>query len=273
MDNKRYFYITVVFLSLIYNAHCQTVISGVVYDSATQHCLPYSNAFISGTTVGAVADETGHFKFILPDSLLGKEMVVTMLGYSIYSVKNLKSFDYSKYKEVSLGAQKANAGDINFAYGSELASFIPNNSGQTDIIKTIRFYITKKGFPTEPFGANLYELDVKTGEPGANLVDTCFILSAKKGNEWVELDISKYHIPLPRNGFFISMRWLPNSKNDLYTFNGGSKEIVASGQSLSATKKTTESRTFTRNYLSGWSDFSFLFNAAIGADIMILEDK
>jgi len=157
MDNKRYFYITVVFLSLIYNAHCQTVISGVVYDSATQHCLPYSNAFISGTTVGAVADETGHFKFILPDSLLGKEMVVTMLGYSIYSVKNLKSLvngvikiflhpenttltevlispiDYSKYKEVSLGAQKANAGDINFAYGSELASFIPNNSGQQNL--------------------------------------------------------------------------------------------------------------------------------------------
>jgi len=282
-----------ILLCLCNYTNAQMLLFGTVSDSATQHYLPYANIYIEGTTTGVISDEAGNFKLLIPDSLLSRNIIVSMMGY-ISSYTKASSFkkatfnkislrsqntilseviispaNYCKYKQFSWGAQKAHTGKINFVYGNEIAAYMSNSSQQKGIIKTIRFYITKDGYPTQAFGAMLYGVDTKTNGPGKNLIDTCFILSAKKGNEWVELDISKYNILIPAEGFYIAMEWLPGSMNYLYTIKGSNANNPSSGQSLGAAKKTEGSKTFVKNYLSGWSDFSFLFNAAIGADVLV----
>lgn len=63
-------------------AGAQTVVEGIVTDSATGNVLPFVNIAVSGTTVGTISDLNGEFRLNVPSGMSGKPLSFSSVGYS-----------------------------------------------------------------------------------------------------------------------------------------------------------------------------------------------
>lgn len=76
------------------------LISGTVIDSVQNDPLPFANVFIEGTKIGGQTDFDGKFELQIPDSLIGKQVQLTVsyIGYSKFTMiieikENMKAID------------------------------------------------------------------------------------------------------------------------------------------------------------------------------------
>lgn len=284
---------------MLANCTCiaQFNLAGIVVDSATKNPVPYSLILTGSHKFGVIANSKGEFELSLPDSLSNNYLVVSSMGYDT-TIVSINSFLKSGRKEISInhktlvlaevsissieqkscvnewGAKRNHSfGGFPCVAGDEVAVFIANSTQDSGIISTLKFFITDEGFPTTPFRAKLYRVNPKNNAPGELMTDQDFILSAEKGNEWVVIDISKYGISIPKEGFFVSMEWLPDSKNHTYNINSFSlnTEIEKNGQALGTNKEIKSGVTWIKTFLHNWgyqgSDSNF--NAMIGAGVLI----
>jgi len=118
-----------------------------------------------------------------------------------------------------------------YANGKELALRILSQANKS-YIKSVSFYIGKKGIPTSPFGIRLYNVDSVTKKPTTLLINRDIITHADKGGKWYTYTFTK-RIKVPENGFFIAMEWLPDSERYLEErVKGQNGVIIANGQVL-----------------------------------------
>lgn len=85
---KRFSLYTILFLLLYGNNLSAQVFKGTVVDEETGDPVPYSNIFLTNTTLGVSADQKGDFSLKIPDG--NYEVVVRMLGYELM-VFNLRT--------------------------------------------------------------------------------------------------------------------------------------------------------------------------------------
>ncbi len=64
------------------SAGAQTIVEGIVTDSATGDVLPFVNIAVSGTTVGTISDMNGEFCLNVPAGMGDKELSFSSVGYS-----------------------------------------------------------------------------------------------------------------------------------------------------------------------------------------------
>ena len=64
------------------SAGAQTLVEGIVTDSATGDVLPFVNIAVSGTTVGTISDMNGEFRLSVPAGMTGKPLSFSSVGYS-----------------------------------------------------------------------------------------------------------------------------------------------------------------------------------------------
>lgn len=80
-----------------------TRISGVVYDDETNEPIPFANIFIKGTSVGAVADDSGHYELVSRSKR--DSLTATFLGYLPNTVKIIRKttqvVDFRLYKNIT----------------------------------------------------------------------------------------------------------------------------------------------------------------------------
>ena len=62
-----------------FSSLAQTIFKGTVADNDTGEGIPYATVFLTNTTFGVSADETGNFKMVIPD--VNYDLRVRMLGY------------------------------------------------------------------------------------------------------------------------------------------------------------------------------------------------
>ena len=65
-----------------FSAGAQTIVEGIVTDSATGEVLPFVNIAVSGTTVGTISDMNGEFRLTVPAGMDGKPLSFSSVGYS-----------------------------------------------------------------------------------------------------------------------------------------------------------------------------------------------
>ena len=62
------------------SAGAQTIVEGIVTDSATGDVLPFVNIAVSGTTVGTISDMNGEFRLTVPAGMGDKELSFSSVG-------------------------------------------------------------------------------------------------------------------------------------------------------------------------------------------------
>ena len=142
------------------------------------------------------------------------------------------------------------------------------NTGDSGIISKLRFYITKTGVPGTEFRAKLYSVDPETKGPGELLLENELIAGAKKGNEWVEFDITAYHIEIPAEGFFVAMQWLPGAQE--YSLDLGKTTYTGEGQVLGLSKETPQKfwiKPFPADWIESFTVPDII--PMIGADVLV----
>jgi hypothetical protein len=92
--------------------------------------------------------------------------------------------------------------------GTKMAVYCKNpNQSVKGKISVVRFYIGEEGIYNAPFKVHIYSLNAADSTPGSDLILDNLIVSAdKKG--WFEVNVSKYGIDVPANGFFVAMDWI-----------------------------------------------------------------
>jgi hypothetical protein len=291
----------IAFLLIVSGTPCfsQLIVKGTVLDSATKKPVPYSLITTNSGKTGTIANANGEFAMTLPDSLRDNYLAVSCLGFdtATLSIDRFISSPpgniYLHHKivvmpEVSITSTgndtlcKANwgatrkavlfEGNVFWGAGWEMAVYISNPKGDSGIISKLKFYIQDRGFPQTSFRAKLYYVNKKDKSPDNIMLDQELILNASKGNEWATIDISAYNIPIPADGFFVSMEWLPAATTNAYTETIHKHEFSGQGQVLGESKEIKTSVTWARPFLGKWMFLEQkekpVVNAMIGAEVM-----
>ena len=106
-----------------------------------------------------------------------------------------------------------------------------NEEGVKAIIQNVSFFISSDGKPKTPFRVRFYEVK-EDGSPGQDLTQKNIIVVAKKGNAWFKIDVSKYKILVPKNGYFVAMEWIFTDKKYFYEIQISGKKDTMYGQCL-----------------------------------------
>jgi hypothetical protein len=90
-------------------------------------------------------------------------------------------------------------------HGQQTALFIENAKERSGEINNVSFYISKKGNAQAPFRIHIYKLDSLIHKPGGDLLNESFVVKPNVENGWCTVDVSKFHIRIPANGFFVAI--------------------------------------------------------------------
>jgi hypothetical protein len=235
-------FLIIIFLTINFSVLSQKYqITGIVLDKNNQ-ALPYSLVVNKNNKDGVCADSAGNFKL---NVRLGDSLQISNLGYKTQTVSINELPSLKKTVLINLEMAPILLDELVVTSGSktlDLGILIkrPKISMSTSItnnfeiclpifnkdkidgkITLIKYYIPKGGKPRTPFRLRVYELN-DDNLPGKDLLLDQVIVKAKKANEWLVVDLSKYNIPFSKNGLAISMEWL-FTREKKYTFEENKK--------------------------------------------------
>ncbi len=209
-------------------------VSGVIVDSQTKKPIPFANIWVENLDIGTTSTESGLFQFA--DTLLNKNLVVSSVGYETQHYKitshEVKVLLVSKVYELSeviitypLGTKTQELGKFK---KSKILSFYnsggkpwiaaryfeyDDNYNKTPFIKSVEILTSsEREFATIRF--RLMAVG-KKGEPNDDLIQEQLILNVPKGeNQIMTIDLTKYQLKFPKEGFFVAMEWLDTPNNE-----------------------------------------------------------
>lgn len=132
---------------------------------------------------------------------------------------------YIPYAAMNIN-KSSNSFNENSKFFQHAIRFIPETSGQ---LLKVKYYISKKGKQKTPFRVRIYERNPKTKLPGKDLLQQSILTSAKRGNEWVEVDLSRQQIEVDTNGFFVAIEPIYDGKKGYYSKKVDGKEELNYG--------------------------------------------
>ncbi|MBU1822877.1 MAG: carboxypeptidase-like regulatory domain-containing protein [Bacteroidetes bacterium] len=252
------------------------VVRGWVVNALTD--LPVPNVLVSDTQrhLAVRTDTAGRFLYpALVDTLLfsapgflpfrlgltGTDSLVVRLAESPLIIQNI-TFDARRPPvPVLTGALNKRFQGLYASCDStsfhELALFIPTKEVHRAILSKIYYYVPWRGKQRASFRVRIYQHS--EGRPGRDLLDESVVVNPKWWQRWKEVRVGPYNIPVPNEGFFVSMEWLngPDSRYvDSMTMNDGSKKTnTCFGPVLGLTDEFEECHTWTRSNGGEWERF------------------
>lgn len=220
-------------------------VSGTVFEDSSLRPIPYISVGLKGQSIGTIADKNGYFEFNIPYSQQKKD---TILFSSLGFKRDTLIIDAGKAENLTLLMQaKAYAvapvlvRPINFVrkiigntkdrssgslyldtHGQQTALFIPNKGFKHGELKTVKYYLSKKGNSEAPFRVRIYDVDT-LGLPGTDLIEDAVVVKPKHAGGWYSVDLSMLSLMIPEKGIFISIEGVfPDDYQDYF----GSTEFI-----------------------------------------------
>lgn len=251
--------------------------------------------------LGVAANFQGKFQIQLPNDCLNDTLKISSLGYETNQIviKSLKS-DFSnasitllpivyslneveifgipagKYRIGNYENTKNGYGGFMSNQYSQIAVFMDSKKYHNSKIINASFFISKKGGkPETPFRVRIYNVDPKSGNPGTDLTYESIIIHGNRRGGWLTVDLSKYNLKAPSNGYFIAMEWINSGEQYFYQtyINCFGKYVTNYGQMLSSSKTIDPPNTWL-NYLGQgwrkWPDTGLYKNSIIISEVEVL---
>lgn len=244
---KLKLFLFLIFLHLSLFAQKNTI-DITVKDNATKKNIEWASLsinkkyFLSSSEEGKISLVSSLFKetdsiTISALGYLSKTYILKQLNEEITIVYLLP--DVQVLNEVVVNSNNVEAKKVVLGYGynfsivttltglnTKYAQFIPNNDGLNCKIKELEFILTnaQKGID-QPFRVNIYSRDKISKFPSKELIEDDLIVRNYKKSKKFTVDVSKYNITTPKDGFFIVAETL----NEEYYSN---KEVVVHNRSF-----------------------------------------
>ena len=249
------------------------IVKGVVIDSETTEPIPYAEIYTE--KFGCITGEKGQYHFdsnqikdcdTIYFKCLGYEtsklLIKDFISSNPYNIE-LERKEY-EIDEAKVYAEKIRARIEKKGFykkeamgifgtsgisGYEVAVFIDNSKEKSGKIKKLYYFIHKQGRPTDKFRIHVYSAINKDTEPQDELLPESILVSAEKGNSWVEVDIEKYNIDYPKNGFFVALEFLKDPdaiveyKKSGFNVSGDKLNLGMNGE------KSNQGYTWTYNFI------------------------
>ncbi len=209
-------------------------IHGSVVDKKTGAPIPYVNFSFINTLKGTSSDEQGRYLLSVDRSFLDKRIYVSCLGYkdSVVMASELSKTNrfflipesYELNEVLVLGEDLSNQLVINPIGNRSLTSGFVSTSTpwilathfnkpekKECFIKKVKvFYKRSASFGdfASKFRIRIFDTDPDTGFPTKDLIRENIIVQNSPKEEAVLVDLSKYGIKVPENGFYIGLEWL-----------------------------------------------------------------
>ncbi|WP_316803676.1 alpha/beta fold hydrolase [Pedobacter nototheniae] len=194
-------------------AHAQITIEGTVKNKE-QHFVPYCSIGIKGTQVGAITNDKGYYKLLIPNHLMEKEIVFSSIGYAdqYLPVKELREnsnvvlqHQETALEEVVISAAKMKEKVIGqksrpFLTFSKMFDQNVRTIEQGSIfplyqktkLKSYNFYIIPSSkFEQITLKLNLYS--IKNNIPDKSLLSE-YIIFKTSATGWQNIDLSKKNL-------------------------------------------------------------------------------
>ena len=225
----KYMFFLISFLTF---AQEQTA-KGFILDAETKVPIPYVNISILDSQIGTSSHEDGSFSLEINKEDINKVVKLSSLGYEVSKIPIslfLKSDEVflqplveqldevvvsEKFEEKTLVVNELNEEDLCQGYGSSaqnpwlLSLYFPFNQDYEDIdfIKSVRLHFGNFKNKKAKFRLRLFSIG-KDSLPYKDLLKENIIVSLKKKQKIVDVDISDYSIIFPREGFYVAFEWL-----------------------------------------------------------------
>ncbi|MEI7585481.1 carboxypeptidase-like regulatory domain-containing protein [Runella sp.] len=265
--------IVVYFISLL-PVFSQKKLSGQVISQQKGVSIPFAIITDEHRKWGISSNENG--QFIIENSNLGDTLFVSCLGFFdtrlpvsqwkepmkiILQEKpiNLPEIiveNNRKKHQLWLGSKQETTtlvtGQFTYATIQEMALLVPNYTQSEGFIQKVGYWIGGVGKHKTPFRIRIYKNE--KGMPGDDLLQENLVVHARSRKSWFDVDISKYNISIPENGFFVAMEWI-NSNNPKYGYDviwPNKKVITYYGQNIGKTLEFNEYLGRIRNNGGQW---------------------
>ena len=227
-----YKHIFCIFLFLASKGLTAQNISGYVI-SENGEGIPFTSIFLREQNIGIISDMNGHYR--LPNDFL-KETGDTIIFSSI-------GFD-TKRLPVALFAEKVAEGNTDivltanyvllpevvvipnnnrpreygmfhlrssnfFLFGRpafKVMTFVENTDGLNKIIQTVNVRIRRDNDDTQKLRVFFYQ-KTENGFQNINVADEDILISDLSSSR-IRLDVSRHHIPFPKEGLFVGIEWI-----------------------------------------------------------------
>lgn len=282
-------------------------ISGFIKENGSEKTIPFATIEIFNRKLGVAANFQGKFLIKLSKSFENDTLTISSLGYEpkiiqvkwlfsnqsnttiflqpvIYPLKEVEivGVPKGKYRLGNYEETKKGYGGFLTGQKSQLAVFMDSKKYVNAKILNACFFISKNsGVPETPFRIRIYKFDKTTGNPGEDLLHENLIVRSKHHGEWMTVDLSKYNLTAPVDGYFIAMEWINSGDQYYYKtyINIINKYVVSYGQVCSSSRAIQSSNTWTYVLGTGWhKDPGFIhdkgriyLNAMITSEIEVLK--
>ena len=213
-----------IWLFLLVSQFVFSQIKGVVKDSISGEPIPYVNIWVESETIGTTSEPNGSFSLDIKEE---KVLVFSALGYEVKKASSKTDIILLKpkvfeLKEVVVSRPKRNKKiKINVFKKNKIKVFYGAGLNPTIIAKRIepkeqifKFpYLKEINFFTScqiskaKIILRFFEIDDE-GKPGNDLLDENIIIEVKKGELSNKLNLEKYNIRIPHEGFYIAFEWM-----------------------------------------------------------------
>ena len=222
---------TLFFFFLTFSLSAQ--IKGVVKDSISGEPIPYVNIWVENEAIGTTSEENGSFSLDIKEE---KVLVFSALGYEskklsskneqillkpkVIELKEVVVASAKKNKTIKVNSFKKNKIKVFYGAGIE-PTIIAKKIEPTDEIinhpylKEINFFSLCE-LEKAKLVLRFFEIEAD-GKPGDDYLGENIIIIIKKGKNLNKLNLEKYNIRIPDNGFFIAFEFLTIEENK-YTF-------------------------------------------------------
>ena len=222
---------TLFFFFLTFSLSAQ--IKGVVKDSISGEPIPYVNIWVENEAIGTTSEENGSFSLDIKEE---KVLVFSALGYEskklsskneqillkpkVIELKEVVVASAKKNKTIKVNSFKKNKIKVFYGAGTE-PTIIAKKIEPTDEIinhpylKEINFFSLCE-LEKAKLVLRFFEIEAD-GKPGDDYLGENIIIIIKKGKNLNKLNLEKYNIRIPDNGFFIAFEFLTIEENK-YTF-------------------------------------------------------
>ncbi|GAB2766643.1 hypothetical protein GCM10027275_05730 [Rhabdobacter roseus] len=248
-----------------------------VVDALTLSPIPYALVTDSPRRVGTHTNGQGWFWLASrPDTLhvsapgyLPKEIIAfstdsleIQLSEKPLVLQTLSWAQDQKPTLELLGALRKRAVGYFFSCDSssldEMALLVPNPRKSQGVIKKASFYVARRGRPRTAFRVRLYQN--KDGRPGDDILQESVIVRSRRWGRWKEVPLGRYNVPIPEDGFFISMEWLATAEGTFtertHLHGGRVEENACRGPVLGTTDEFDECRWWYRTNGRTWHQWN-----------------
>lgn len=209
----------------------QVKLNGVVINK-NRVPLGYTNIVLLKTNVGTMSDAFGRFSITIhrddsvrfshigfhsltiaaKDAVTSDSFYLELDEHVLPKISIVGKANFRRTQEIGFFQSKG-SNAFSLGEGSQLAVYLENPIPSEGWIKFLSFKLKHLKSCSSQFRIRFLEVDTISNSPGRDLLNENLLISFEKMKRNNTIDISNYHLIMPKEGIFIVMEWIATEPN------------------------------------------------------------